>query len=371
MPLGAMRAKLALLAALAALPAVTGGASSAGASPPDVSRLQQALDDVVAAGVPGAIALVRDGGRTIRLASGYANLAPRTPMRATDRFRIASETKTFVATVVLQLVGERKLALEETIERRLPGLVPNGRHITVRQLLNHTSGLFEYAEDNAFLAAQLKHRTKAWRPRQLIAVGTAHKALFAPGARWSYSNTGYIVLGLIVEKATGHALGVELRKRIFERLHLRSTTFDTRPQIAGRHAHGYSRFGQRRLYDVSVISPTLFWAAGAIVSTADDLARFHDALLGGRLLRRDLLAAMKTTVKVSPGQRYGLGIIKSRLPCSTFWGHGGGTFGYELFADSTASGTRHVVVALTADESVRTARIGRAIDGLRSIAYCA
>ena len=104
----------------------------------------------MAAGVPGAIVLVRDGDRTIRLASGYGNLARRTPMRASDRFRVGSKTKMFVSAVVLQLVGEGKLSLDDTVERWLPGLVPNGGSITVHKLLNHTSGLFDYAEDKAF-----------------------------------------------------------------------------------------------------------------------------------------------------------------------------------------------------------------------------
>ncbi len=116
------------------------------------SKLQRARDELVAAGAPGAVALVRDGDRTIRLTSGHGNLKPRTPMRASDRFRVGSVTKTFVATIVLQLVGEGKLGLEDTVERWLPGLVPNGAGITVRQLMNHTSGLFSYSEDREFLA---------------------------------------------------------------------------------------------------------------------------------------------------------------------------------------------------------------------------
>ena len=193
--------------------------------------------------------------------AGTETWRPRTRMRVTDRFRIGSETKMFVSTVVLQLVGEGKLSLDDTVERRLPGLIPNGSDITVRQLLNHTSGLYDYAEDKAFLA-QLDNRRKVWAPRQLIALGTAHKPAFPPGAKWGYSNTGYIALGLMVEDATGNTLGAELRERIFEPLRLRGTSFDTRPQIAGRYAHGYSRLRKPRLYDASFVDPSLFWAAG-------------------------------------------------------------------------------------------------------------
>ena len=169
---------------------------------------------------------------------------------------------------------------------------------------------------------------------------------------------------------TGHTLGTELRTRIFETLRLHATSFDTQPQIAGHYAHGYSRFGKKQLYDISFVDPSLFWAAGAIVSTTDDLARFHVALLRGRLLRPDLLAAMKTTVKVTPEQGYGLGLIQWRYPCGTFWGHGGGLFGYETFAASTGEGRRHVVIALNADESVHSPRTNDAVGRLMAIAYC-
>ena len=366
-----MRTRLLVIAAASALFLLAGGSSAATAPPSKNAELRKALDAVVAAGVPGALMLVRDGDHTVRHASGYGNLAPRTRMRVTDRFRIGSETKMFVSTVVLQLVGEGKLSLDDTVERRLPGLIPNGSDITVRQLLNHTSGLYDYAEDKAFLA-QLDNRRKVWAPRRLIALGTAHKPVFPPGTKWGYSNTGYIALGLIVEAATGHTLGSELRERIFEPLRLRATSFDTRPQIAGRYAHGYSRLSKPRLYDVSFVEPSLFWAAGAIVSTVDDLARFHDALLRGRLLRPDLLAAMKTTVQVTPEQGYGLGMIRWRFPCGTFWGHGGGIFGYETFAASTGNGKRkrHVVIALNADQSAHSPRLDDAFGRLMASAHC-
>jgi D-alanyl-D-alanine carboxypeptidase len=365
-------AKITLLG-LALFWLAAGGSSataSRSAAPPETVQLREALDALVAAGVPGALVLVRDGDRTIRLAAGYGNLARRTPMQSSDRFRIGSETKTFVATVVLQLVGERKLALADTVERWLPGLVPGGGTISVRQLLNHTSGLFDYAEDK-MVERQLDNPMKVWAPRRLVAIATAHAPLFSPGARWSYSNTGYILLGLIVEKASGKSLGAELRERIFAPLRLRATSLDTRPQIAGRHAHGYTRYRKSRLTDISVVSPSLFWAAGAIVSTADDLLRFHRALFRGRLLHPRLLAAMKTTVPVTPQQRYGLGLIVSRyVRCGVFFGHGGETFGYETFTDSRSDGKRDLVIAVNADSSVRSERAQGALERLNAIAHC-
>jgi D-alanyl-D-alanine carboxypeptidase len=355
---------LAVTSLLAATPAATASAA------PHRPKLQHALDAVVSSGAPGAIALVRDGRRSVRLVSGYEDLATRRPMRPRDRFRIGSVTKTFVATVVLQLAGEGRLALEDTVERWLPGLVPGGADMTIRQLLNHTSGLGDYADD-AFVHGIFDDRDRVWAPGELLALGASHGPVFAPGTGLAYSSTGYIALGLIVEAATGHALSTELRRRIFAPLHLRSTSLDAKPRIAGRHAHGYTRYdGRRRPRDISVIGQSFAWAAGAIVSNTDDLSRFYRALLRGRLLRGDLLAAMRTTVPAAE-QGWGLGIIETFHHCGHSWGHGGETLGYETNADSSANGTHQAVFVINADESVLgTRRAQMAIARLQELAYC-
>jgi D-alanyl-D-alanine carboxypeptidase len=332
-----------VLALAAAVGATAGAAPPARAAAPQ-PELQRALDALVAAGVPGAVALVRERGRTIRLTSGYANLKPRTPMRAGDRFRVGSVTKPFVATVVLQLVGERRLALEDTVERWLPGVVPNGGRITVRQLLNHTSGLFGYGGDRKFVADATRNPLRSWTPREIVAIATRHRPHFAPGGGWSYADTNYFVLGLIVEAATKHSLAHELRARLFAPLGLRRTSLPSAPRIAGRHAHGYFL---RPLQDVSVGSPSVDWAAGAVVSTADDLARFFRALLGGRVLGPELLRAMETVVaagQLGPGQAYGLGLQKLPQPCGAVWGHTGASPGYDAQALNSKDGRRQVVV---------------------------
>jgi D-alanyl-D-alanine carboxypeptidase len=358
---------------VATLVAAAVAASPAAGRAAPRAELQRAVDALAAAGAPGAVALVRDDDRIIRVASGYGNLAKRTPLRARDRFRVGSSTKSFVAAAVLQLAGEGKLALDDSVERWLPGLVPNGGQITIRQLLNHTSGLADYApeEDETFIRRVLANRRKTWQPRELVAIATARQPLFAPGARWSYSNTGWILLGLIVEAASGNPLEAELQERIFAPLRLRATSFGTKARIAGRYAHGYSRVGARRRFDISVFNQSWAWAAGAIVSTTHDLARFYRALLDGRVLRPDLLAEMKTTVPTpSPVQRYGLGLIRTRLPCGVFWGHGGETLGYQSFADSRADGKRQLMIAVNADQSLLGPRAQRALERLRAIAYC-
>jgi D-alanyl-D-alanine carboxypeptidase len=334
------------------------GVSSAAAGEPDAARLQRALDRYVAAGVPGAVALARDGRRITRVTAGVGRLDPRRPIRATDRFRVGSLTKTFTAVLVLQLARHGRLALDDTVERWLPGRVPGGDAITVRQLLSHTSGLFDYTLDTEatfgpFLAGDRDH---IWAPLQLIDIAVAHPPDFPPGAAWQYSNTGYILLGLIVEAATHRSYARVLQRRILDPLRLRRTTLDTHGQIAGRYAHGYSRLlsptGQ--LEDVSDLSPSWGWAAGALVSTADDVAAFYRALLAGRLLRRHELAEMQTTVSMGlPGEDYGLGLWRTHtvlisptpLPCGAAWGHNGDIFGYHADAFVRADG-RHEVVLL-------------------------
>jgi D-alanyl-D-alanine carboxypeptidase len=363
-------ARIAALALVTLAAATTAATASATPHRPDRATLQRALDAVVAGGAPGAIALVRDGRRSIRLVSGYEDPATRRPMRPADRFRVGSVTKTFVATVVLQLAGEGRLALDDPVERWLPGLMPGGRGMTVRQLLNHTSGLADYADD-AFVRRLVDDPGRIWAPRELLAIGTGQAPLFPPGGGFSYSSTGYIALGLIVEAASGHALSTELRRRIFAPLHLRSTSFDAQPRIAGRHAHGYTRYhGGPRPLDISDVPQSFAWAAGAIVSTTGDLARFYRALLRGRLLRPALRAEMRTTVAAG-GQGWGLGIIETPHRCGPSWGHGGETLGYETNADSSPDGTRQAVLALNADQSVLgTRRAQLAISRFQELAYC-
>lgn len=340
---------------------------------PDVQALRAQLRAVVIAGAPGAVLLVRDGSRTLRLASGSANLKTKAPLRATDRFRVGSVTKTFVATVVLQLVAERRLSLDDSVERWLPGLVPKGQTISVRQLLGMTSGLFDYLNDGdktlerQWLAGDLTH---PWKPRELVRIATKHPPHFAPGADWSYCNTCYVLLGLIVEKATGHPLASELRRRIFVPAGLRATTFDSDPTISGPHAHGYELLGKPPLVDVSVFSPTIGWAAGAIVSTADDLARFYRTLLGGRLLRADLLRKMETTRRISKDFGYGMGLMNLTLPCGLAWGHNGGIPGYRTWVLSRKDGRRQVVVLANLGEDSLGQKGEQAMLETLAKAYC-
>jgi D-alanyl-D-alanine carboxypeptidase len=368
-----------LALALATSPVAAAGR---GAGEDDAARLQTWLDRYVNAGVPGAVALARDGRRVIRVASGVESFGgPR--VRVTDRFRIGSLTKTFTAVLVLQLTRRHRLSLDDSVERWLPGLVPNGQAITIRQLLSHTSGLFDYTVDTEatfgpFLAGERDH---IWAPRELVAIALAHPPNFPPGAAWDYSNTGYILLGLIIEAATHRSYERVLRKRILEPLRLRQTTLDTHGAIAGRYAHGYSRLlsPTQQLEDVSDLSPSWGWAAGALVSTAGDVARFYDALLHGHLLRPRELAQMQATVSMGvPGENYGLGLWETStmlisprpLACGPARGHDGDIFGYHADAFVRADGRRTVVLLGTLANDEYDAPIRAAQFGLLETALC-
>jgi D-alanyl-D-alanine carboxypeptidase len=321
----------------------------------DPGELEGLLDQIVAAGAPGAAALVRDGHGVQQAASGLADLRTRRPMRPGLNYRVASVTKPFVATVVLQLVAEGRLSLSDTVDRWLPGILPYGDQVTIRQLLNHTSGVPEYLLVPLLeLYGSKQGRFRSWTPQELIALVADQPPLFPPGTTHShsYSNTNYVLAGLIVEAATGRTLGQELKRRIIRPLGLRDTFFPVnRPDIPGRNARGYSLpLGDQGpvldgpLLDFTVYNPSLAWAAGNLVSDLGDLARFFRALLGGRLLPPGLLAEMTTTVPIGQGAGYGLGLLVLETPCGRLIGHDGGIPGFTTIVLSTEGGRRQLGV---------------------------
>ena len=340
------------------------------------STLQRALDQVVAAGVPGTVALSRQGNHTTLLASGYANLKQKSRVGTGDRFRVGSITKTFVATVVMQLVGDGKLSLDDTVEHRLPGAIPNGRSITIRELLNMTSGLFDYLNDgDETVNARLRAGdvTYRWSPRELIAISNKHKARFAPGTAWEYCSTCYVLLGSIVERRTGHTLAAELTRRIFVPAGLKATTFDTEPQMRGRYAHGYELLGKPPKTDVSVLSPSHGWAAGALVSNAPDLARFYRALLRGQLLKPALVKQMLKPVPftvITKTWGYGFGLFMRPTSCGPAYGHPGGIPGFIAEAWSSKDGNRQAILLVNLGEYSSTAKTDAARQNALDAAFC-
>jgi D-alanyl-D-alanine carboxypeptidase len=345
-------------------------AAAATAAPTSATGLQKDIDAMVAAGGPGAILLVRNGDRVSHYTSGLAEIPTKRPMRADDRFKIASITKSYTATVVLQLVGEGKLRLSDTVEQRLPGLVPGGDGITIKQLLNHTSGIFDFEHDDAlfkpYLAGNLEY---FWSMRQLAKHAVAHEPLFAPGARQSYSNTNYVLAGLIVEAVTGKTIGAAMRSRIFQPLHLDSTVYPTKPGLPSPYAHGYMVFGNHADFDITRLSPSISPASGAIVSTADDVADFFRALLTGQLLDPNLLQAMETPFASGPNG-YGLGLQRNTTSCGVAFGHDGGVAGYGIIALSSPDGRRQAVLMVNHDPDTLTKHAKVLFDKLIAKAYC-
>ncbi|MDU0253935.1 serine hydrolase domain-containing protein [Streptomyces sp. PU10] len=341
---------VALSAALAA-PAVAAPATDGH----DATR--RALKAAVADGVPGVTVTARDGHRTWSRTEGVGDLGTGEPRSERDRYRVGSITKTFVATVVLQLEAEGRLSLDDTVDEWLPGVVEgNGNHgdrITLRQLLNHTSGIYNYTADEEFARTHfardgfLQHRYDTVTPRQLVAIATAHAPDFAPGADWKYSNTNYILAGMVIEEATGRPYAEEVRRRIIDPLKLRATSVPgTRVSLPRPSSRAYSKLAESATgptYDVTRLNPSMAGSAGEMISDSADLNRFYTALLRGRLLPAKQLAEMTTTVPAMPGASYGLGLIKRELDCGvTVWGHGGGIHGSSSEAVTTRDG-RHAL----------------------------
>jgi D-alanyl-D-alanine carboxypeptidase len=343
----------ALAAALLVSPAATGPAIAAPQPPaPDGTGalLQQLLDAMHAAGMPGVFAQVRDGSRTWNLAAGVADVDTGRPVRPHFQHRVGSIEKTFVATTILQLAGEHRVRLDAPIGRYLPDVLPGrlSRQVSVRMLLNHTSGLADY-EDVLLSGNQAIERLqfRTLTPRELIAIGLSRPLTNAPGERWSYSNTNYIIAGLLIERLTGRPYAREISRRILRPLGLRHTYFPgTNPYIRGPHMAAYVPWPDGTLRDFSVFNMSWAWAAGEMISTAADLNRFYRALLTGRLLGPALLAQMQTTVAVDPGMPeaagYGLGIAWLATPCGRFWGHGGGVVGQTTNSYHSTDGRRQV-----------------------------
>ncbi|SDY05070.1 alkaline D-peptidase. Serine peptidase. MEROPS family S12 [Micromonospora pattaloongensis] len=331
--------------------AVTGtSAAAAPAAHPRRDALQQALDDVVALGASGALAELRDGDGVWRGGSGVAELGHSRPVPTDGRFRVGSVTKTFVATVVLQLVGEGRLGLDDPVERWLPKTLPAGDRITVRHLLQHRSGLYNYTDEVlSRIEDFIRDRYRTYRPRDLVALAADKPLLFEPGTSWSYCNTNYILLGLVIERVTRRAYGDEIARRILRPLRAWRTELPgTDPFIAGPHAHGYlpvERDGGIQPVDITAMNPSVAGAAGEMISTAADLNRFYRALLTGRLLRPAQLRAM--TTQLAGPLEYGLGIFRVPLPSGTMlWGHTGGIPGYVTYALTTEDGGAQLAISL-------------------------
>ncbi|MEV0661777.1 serine hydrolase domain-containing protein [Actinomadura luteofluorescens] len=320
--------------------------------------------------LPGVIGMVRNGNNTQYAASGYGDMFMRVPADPKAKFRIASNTKAFVATVLLQLEAEGKLSLNDTVDRWLPGLVAangnDGRKITIRQLLNHTSGLPDYLKDLRISGSYVAdiNPYRQWDPRALVKTATSGKSLSAPGTKFNYSNTNYILAGLIIQAATGHHPAVEVTNRIIKPLGLTDTSFpESDPKLYGKWLHGYFTIRDISFSNVQVLS-----AAGAIVSTQEDLADFTRALASGRLLPPAQQREMQRVA--SPDTPYGLGVIFAKTPCGTAWSHNGAVLGYFSQWYTSPDGKQQAVVATNRYNMV-AGKAETAVVKTAQDAYCA
>ncbi len=334
-------------------------ASAQGESRPD--ETQQGLEKLVESGdgyFPGALANVRQrDGKTRDHTAGVGETATGAEVPRDGEVRIGSNTKTFTAAVVLQLVGEGLVELDEPVETYLPGLLRgqgiDGRNITVRQLLQHTSGLPDYLYILADQGGLLPSLHTYTAPRTMLDLALAKPATFAPGTSWDYSNTNFLVAGLLVEAVSKRPLREQISDRIVDPLGLERTYFPNvgDETIRGEHPHGYHTDDPAKpLVDVTVADPSLGWAAGQLVSTPSELNRFFVALLAGDVVKQEQLAEMRKTVPAplyGEGAGYGLGLISQPLSCGgTSWGHGGSITGYSTSNAATDDG-RAVTVATT------------------------
>ena len=347
------------VAAAIALGAAGGGAASAAPSKGEAESLKSRAQGLVGDGYPAVLAAVSDSkGESAGVAVGKGSLETGQAPPMDGEVRVGSNTKTFVAVVVMQMVQEGKVGLDEPIETYLPGLIKgegvDGSRITVRQLLQHTSGLPEYTDTTPGRSDIFQIKDHYIPPRDLLDTALGKPAAFEPGTQWAYTNTNYVVLGMLVERVSQRPVGEQIDQRIVKKLGLSHTYFPAPGDrsIKGTHPQGYHLNGEGKLADITEMDPAWAWAAGAMVSTPSELNTFFQAVLDGRLLSQASIDEMKNgavdaSSHLGPGTVYGLGLIGTPLSCGGIsWGHGGTIHGYQTYDAVGPDGTA-VTVAVT------------------------
>ncbi|NML52612.1 beta-lactamase family protein [Streptomyces sp. R302] len=329
----------------------------------DRPELRKAMQEIVDAGFAGVQLRVNDELGEWVGSAGVSELG-RTAKPPTDgHFRVGSVTKTFVATVVLQLVDEGRLGLQDPVADHLPELGLD-RRITVRMLLQHTSGIFnftgEFSADGTVEPGVVAGFGKEWvdlrhatfRPEELVRGALAKPARFEPGTAWSYSNTNYVLARLLIEKATGRSLPEVTHRLVLGPLGLTGTVLpEAREEIPEPHAHGYFGYddaGRWKVVDTTRFNPSWASASGDMISTSRDLHTFFSALNGGKLISTELLAEMRVP---DPTMGYGLGVFVEELEGGgTVLHHNGGFWGWGALMYSTPDGTRTLTGSLTSGD---------------------
>ncbi|WP_328402953.1 serine hydrolase domain-containing protein [Nocardia sp. NBC_00403] len=350
-----IRAGIVAVAAIVALTGSAGTNAVAESGGADRAALQQAMNDFVAAGATGVQLRVRDRSGEWAGSAGVAEIGRPEGVPVDGRFRVGSITKTFIATVLLQLVDEGKLGLDDPVARYLPqfGL---DRRITVRMILQHTSGLGSHTRtsDPADAAdpVLVDDVFRTYLPDEIVRFVAAEPLKFDPGTGWSYSNTNYVLAGLLIEKLTGTPYAWQVNLRIVLPLGLWRTELPGQAmEILGPHAHGYLPYtedGESKLFDITRLNPSWAGASGEIISTTEDLTTFVSALASGRLLSRALMEEMRDIHRLSSALGYGLGLFQWDFPSDCVGlGHDGRMPGYSSEMLSSPEGRASVVISVT------------------------
>jgi len=349
-----------LPAYLVVLAASLAFAAPAAAAPADADDVQRGLERLVAAkgGPPGAIATMYRDGRMTVLRAGRADVRRPGAPKPTDHMRIASVAKAFSGAVALNLVRDGRLGLDDTIGQRLGGMPAAWGAVTVRQMLNHTSGLPDYTRSEGFAKQAEKNPRGFVSPRKIIGWVRGDPLEFAPGRRYEYSNTDNIVIGLIVEAITGRPYGEALEEIVFAPAGLRRTSFPVKPALPRPFIHGYvhsdAKGAGEEPVDVSTfLSPSGAWASGAIVSTPRDLNAFIRSYLGLKFFssaqqqeQMQFVPGGESSPPGPGGNAAGLALFRYRTKCGVVYGHTGNFPGYVQWAAATADGTRAVTTSL-------------------------
>ncbi|MFB9661261.1 serine hydrolase domain-containing protein [Glycomyces mayteni] len=359
------RTPVAALAALAIVLSPTAAANAHGSSL-DEELLEEKLEAYAAVGDYAALAAVADGDDSWTGAAGNRTVGGGEEAEDDDLFRIASLTKSMVAVVVFQLEAEGELDLDDPVEEYLPGVLPYEEEITIRQLLGHTSGLGEYfwklypSLNQGSIADLEAHQAEHHTRQELIALATEGPLLFPPGEGWSYSTTGYLVLGLLVEDLTGDSLRHQLKERVFEPAGMDDAYFprDNTAGFRGEHTTPYITTGDpsRPYLDTTSFSHTVFWAGGAVVADVDDVNAFYRAAADGTLLTAAQYAEAVDFRETNWGFDYGLGFVGLKPGCADdpdemFMGHTGGGVGHTTYSFHSLDGQRQVTLTWNLDNS--------------------
>jgi D-alanyl-D-alanine carboxypeptidase len=371
---------LALLAAATSLTAAQAGTPARQSD----AALDQALQRLVSmrGGPPGVIALVQRGGELRVHTAGYADVATRRPPRATDHMRAASVAKAFSGGVALSLVSRGVLSLDDTIGTRLPGLPIAWRAVTLRQLLNHTSGLPDFTGNPGFQKTVVTSLKIPPPPSQLLEFVRNEPLDFVPGTKYHYSNSDNIAVGLMVQAATGHLYESELRTQVTKPLELTETTLPRGPGLPRPYFHGYELGKNGAPEDLSTVFASGWaWASGGIVSTPANLNRFIRGYVVGRLFGRAVRSQQRRLIAggsepTGPGMNSaGLALFRYRTRCGTVYGHTGNTFGFTQFAAASPNGSRSVTVSInlqrTQHSKGEAGAVFRALRQVELLAVCA